>query len=189
PLLGLLASAAIAALLHFVVGAAGMRGMRIFASPELGPGVPAARLNHVVLAVVALAGLCITLNAAVWTRSLAPAAGTSLWSYVSIAAIFCIGLAGGFALAAWQAPTVRYPGLSLALVGLLAGAFSVGGLFALPLLPRWYVLMLRASGDSAVLFHAGTMAIFGLVLVPVAMLLGATFRLALRCLDGESRAS
>ena len=186
PYLGFWATIGLIAVMHLAIAAAAAKSANIFPAPQLGPAVPAGHVNRIILAVIGLAGFCVTASAAVWTRSLAAAAGTSLWSYVSIASVFCFGLAAGFAISAWQAPKARYPEWSLALVGLLTGAFSIGGLFALPLLPRWHVLTFRASDDSAVLFQAGSMALLGIVLIPVAILLGATFPLALQCIQGES---
>lgn len=186
PSLGMWGTIAIASALHFAAGGivASKNGIGF---PMLGSDAAAERISRPIMLIAALAGFSIAAGAALWTRSLEPAAGTSVWSYATIAALFFFGLAAGFALSAWLAPTAKYPGLTLALIALSAGAVTVVAMFALPFIPRWEVLLFRSAEGSVPLFRLNQAALCAMVLVPLAALLGAMVPVTIRCAEGEHR--
>ena len=179
PFPGLYGVLLLSAACHLAIAAS--RSRSIFIRPDLTFFPITGRIDRSTSILLALAGFLLAHSAAIWTRSIEPAAGTSARSFASTAAVICFGLACGFALSAWRAPTARYPGLSLALVGLLTTAATFAAMFALPHIPRWQVLFFRDAGA------ASPTLVSAIVLLPVSILLGAISPLALRCIEGEHR--
>jgi spermidine synthase len=172
----------------FSLAAAGMVARKfgsILALPQLPsapPGGP--RGEPLVNIAIGLSGFCALLYAVVWMRLLQPVSGNSIWSTATLLAIFWIGLASGLALAAWWAPKARYPGHVLALIQLAMGASVVAGMFAIPLLPRWFVILYRQSADSPFVFLCAQAALYALVIFVPAVLMGGSFPVTLRCQAG-----
>ena len=192
PYAGLVLSALAAGLLDLAcAGLVASAAGSVLALPQFAPAVaePPAKRSGAVFAIVALSGFCALLYGFVWMRSLEPIAGTSTWSFASMFATLLLGFAFGLALSALLAPKAHYPGLAVALTNVLAGFLVAGGIYLLPLMPRWLVALYGQMGQPLPLFLLAQAVLCGLAIFPPAAAIGATLPLAIRCLEGERRAS
>jgi spermidine synthase len=184
PFLGMWAAILISSIIYLIAAATAKdtTSSEPARAPLLLVGAPA------VTAITAMWGFTLLQYAFLWTRWLAPAVGTSVFSYALITSVICIWLGAGFALSGWLAPKARYPGLALALTSTAAAASALGVAYAVPQLPEWFVSMFVGLGPAHAPFLAGQAALIAMVAFP-AVLLAAIFPLLLRAplkIDGAA---
>ena len=203
PSLGLWWTTVFAASVNLVLGVAAI-GLDSFAGSRREPvtsssepvEVPS-RLQLVVLVVIGLAGFASLAYEVAWTRLLALLLGASAYSFSLMLVAFLVGIAGGGWVGGLVADALlRRGGLKGVLLGLAALQVGVGGLsFAvmngIENLPFVYVALYDALtlGDATPgAVWTLSLVVAGLTMTPPALLMGASFPLAVRAVmnDPES---
>lgn len=140
-----------------------------------------------------LAGVLLVLTGAAtfiaevgWTRVFAMLVGPSTYAFAATVAVFIAGLAVGAAVGAVLAARTRRPVLVVALLmGLAALAAAWSGAAAGTSLPRSVALDFASAPDISIVGHAISVA---LIVLPMALAIGATFPLCLLIAGGASSA-
>ncbi len=135
------------------------------------------------LAVAALSGAVALGCEIVWSRLLTHLVGGSVYALGTMLAAFLVAIALGASIAAGLAKSRERARLGLAVAQLGAALLSLAAFAAADRVPTWGA-DLAAAGHSRL---AATAILGGLLILPGALCLGATFPLAVRVLAGDAR--
>ena len=149
-------------------------------------GVSAA--SRPVLIAFALSGaLAMTLEV-LWSRALALAIGSSVYSFTIVLAVFLVGLAGGAAWIGRPAARAKSPATVLGVVYLVTAASVVVVHQVLGRLPTIFLALLEGSRIDLGWFVALQTLLAALAVAPTAACLGAVMPLAIASIAGRADA-
>ncbi|MGC3983142.1 MAG: fused MFS/spermidine synthase [Steroidobacteraceae bacterium] len=186
PQLGLRATTWTAATINLLVAALAYQLTRSsVSSPEAAQATPATEAvtpkidkvswsrNHWILPLMLLSGVVSFLHEVLWTRMLAHVMGSSIIAFGVMVASFLLGIALGGALGSWLARNQPWAIRSWSATQLLSAVMAM---------LAWYAIQHWAPASATLLQKAG----FGLiVLLPLAIAIGATYPLAVRILAAQ----
>lgn len=182
----------VAAAINVAIAAIGLQVARtcsydpaVAESVPLSPNARAARSTYVV---IALSGLCALGAQVVWTRLLSLLVGASVYTFSIILAVFLLGLALGSVCGAVRSRGTSRPWRDLAICQfLLTGAIAWAAFMLARSVPYWPIDP-ALSGNVWFNFQLDLLRCMWVVL-PSALLWGASFPLALGSLGSLSRDS
>lgn len=127
---------------------------------------------------VGVTGFITTASEVAWTRTLALVIGPTTYAFAAILGVFIVGLALGSGLAAWVVAHVRRPGVGLSMALAITAAIPAWSMSRVERAALTFGETIAAATrlDGMVRLQAATTA---LVLLPLAIALGAAFTLAL----------
>jgi spermidine synthase len=186
-LLGVRGTSWVAAAINLAVGVWALRaGRDASATPEVEAEPPIAATAasieaRVAMVVLALSGGIALGSEVLWTRALESLIGSSTYAFALLLVVYLVGIAAGSWTTALRVKRLASPidwlvGTQLALAALMALAVAYFHALAAPL---------RELGEVSVpaTFLLEIYARAGLILLPLALLSGATFTLATRVLE------
>lgn len=156
--------------------------------PDADPARPAEAEpvgRRLLLAAYALSGAVAMALEVFYSRVLAIVLGSSVYSFTLVLVVFLLGLSAGAALAARRAARTARPAGALAAVYLGLAAAILLSHAVIDWLPRLLIALLESTDldVSAILgIHA---LLAGLVILPVALALGAVMPLVMRAIVGD----
>jgi predicted membrane-bound spermidine synthase len=140
----------------------------------------AAAARRVALAAFVVSGFSALAYEILWTRYLVLVLQTSIYAFSVMLGTFLVGIALGSWLSSRRPGLRRAPLVSFALLEILIGLWTVGGLLLLPAGNRVWL----ALGDSAA-GEWGQMGVGALIcaimVLPIAVMFGVQFPIAVRC--------
>ena len=159
----------------------GARGGDEVPAHEREPAVPPRLL---LLAYAASGAVAMALEV-FFSRALGIVLGSSVYSFTLVLVVFLLGLSAGAALASRVAARTRRPGTLLSILfTFLAGAVLLAHLL-LDDLPALLMILLEGTSLEISTLLAMHLAFAGLVILPVAVGLGAVLPLVMRCYVGD----
>ena len=185
PILGLLGTTLFAAATSFAVGVAAWALSRTAGGPP--PGViptPAhsggVRLSGWILPLYAASGSLAMIFEITWTRVLGPLAGTSVYSFTLILGAILAGIgAGSLALSHRRLTTVD-PARGFVVGEILLALFAFASAWGLKFFPDLLLLTLARSSATPFAVLSREFILFGVIVLPPALLLGGLFPFAVR---------
>ena len=120
-----------------------------------------------------------------FSRALGVVLGSSVYSFTLVLVVFLSGLSAGAALAAGPAARLRRPATALAALFVALALAAAFAHLLLDELPSVLVAMLEGSTLEIRTLLAIHLVVAGLVILPVALGLGAVLPLVMRCFVGD----
>lgn len=202
PTLGLWWTTVAAALTNLALAGGALLAQRLArGSEEVAPDedLPDSGLQPglvVVAVATGLAGFAALTYEVAWTRVLGLMLGASVYAFSLMLLAFLIGIALGGWAGGWLSDRALLRLGQRGLLGLLAwlqvgvGLLSFGLLFLFPELPFFYVWLfdLFAADTSPTLLWSVSMLVAVVVMTPAALLMGASFPVAVRAVIGSGGA-
>ena len=145
--------------------------------------------SRTVYIIIGMSGLCALGAEVVWTRLLSLMLGATVYTFSIILAVFLVGLGIGSTAGAFAARTARRARMALGICQmLLAAAAAWAALMIAKSIPYWPVdPRLATSGDGPWFLFQLDIACTAWVVLPAAVLWGASFPLALAAVASPGR--
>ena len=143
------------------------------------------RAHPLLLLVYAASGAVAMALEVLFSRALGVVLGSSVYSFTLVLVVFLSGLSAGAALAAGPAARLRRPATALAALFVALALAAAFAHLLLDELPAVLVAMLEGSTLEIRTLLAIHLVVAGLVILPVALGLGAVLPLVMRCFVGD----